>query len=109
VEFYAALRNLVRGVTVARLLLKVVDAYTLKELKIRSQHGRSAMPCKEPVRTLENTLILYGACNASFWHGKPEKLGDLSILRTNRKDVLEPYLQEETDWICTVEGVNRTV
>jgi hypothetical protein len=31
------------------------------------------------------------------------KLGDLSILRTNRKDVLEPYWQDETDWLCTVE------
>jgi len=25
------------------------------------------------------------------------------ILRTNRKDVLEPYWQDETDWLCTVE------
>ena len=32
-----------------------------------------------------------------------EKLGDLSILRTNRKDVLEPYWQDESDWICPVE------
>ncbi len=38
-----------------------------------------------------------------LWHGKPENWGDLSILRTNRKDVLEPYWQDETDWLCTVE------
>jgi hypothetical protein len=30
-------------------------------------------------------------------------LRDLSILRTNRKDVLEPYWQDEADWLCTVE------
>ena len=24
-------------------------------------------------------------------------------MRTNRKDVLEPYWQDETDWLCTVE------
>jgi hypothetical protein len=30
------------------------------------------------------------------------KLGDLSILRTNR-DVLEPYWQDEMGWLCTVE------
>jgi hypothetical protein len=31
------------------------------------------------------------------------KRGDLAILRTNRKDDLEPYWQDEKDWLCTVE------
>src|SRR5260370_32575920 len=61
------------------------------------------MPCKEPVRTLENTLMLYRPCTASFGTGSRKTGGDLSILRTNRKDVLEPYWQDETDWLCTVE------
>jgi hypothetical protein len=29
--------------------------------------------------------------------------GDLAILRTKRKDDLEPYWQDEKDWLCTVE------
>ena len=28
--------------------------------------GRSAMPCKEPVRMLRNTLTLYRSCTASL-------------------------------------------
>jgi len=31
------------------------------------------------------------------------KLGDLSILRTKHKDDLEPYWQDEEDWLCIVE------
>jgi hypothetical protein len=30
-------------------------------------------------------------------------LGDLAILATKRKDDLEPYWQDEKDWLCTVE------
>src|SRR5690348_3347515 len=60
------------------------------------------MPCKEPVRTLENTPMLYRPCTASFDAGS-RKTGRLSILRTNRRDVLESYWQDETDWLCTVE------
>jgi hypothetical protein len=30
------------------------------------------MPCKEPVRTLENTPMLYRPCTASFGTGSPE-------------------------------------
>jgi hypothetical protein len=29
--------------------------------------------------------------------------GDLAILRTKRKDDLEPYWQDEKDWLCIVE------
>jgi hypothetical protein len=32
-----------------------------------------------------------------------KRLGDLAILRTKRKDDLEPYWQDEKDWLCTVE------
>jgi hypothetical protein len=38
-----------------------------------------------------------------FLARKAGKLGDLPILRMNRKDVLEPYWHDETDWLCTVE------
>src|SRR5438045_3173816 len=31
------------------------------------------------------------------------KLEDLSILRTNRTDDLEPHWQDDIDWLCTVE------
>jgi hypothetical protein len=32
-----------------------------------------------------------------------KRLGDLAILRTKRKDDLEPYWQDEMDWLCIVE------
>jgi hypothetical protein len=32
-----------------------------------------------------------------------KELGDLAILRTKRKDDLEPYGQDEKDWLCIVE------
>jgi len=35
--------------------------------------------------------------------GEGRNLGRLSILRTNRRDVLEQYWQDETDWLSTVE------
>src|SRR5258706_2564735 len=60
------------------------------------------MPCKEPVRTLEDTP----SCTVlvpRVWAREAGKLGRLSILRTNRRDVLEPYWQDETDWLCAVE------
>jgi hypothetical protein len=31
------------------------------------------------------------------------KLEDLSILRTNHTDDLEPHWQDDMDWVCTVE------
>src|SRR5579864_5378055 len=52
------------------------------------------MPCKEPVRTRENTPMLYRPCTASFAMGS-RKTGRLSILRTSRRDVLEPYWEDE--------------
>ncbi len=45
---------------------------------------------------------MYRLCIASFGTGS-RKTGRLSILRTDRRDVLEPYWQDETDWLCTVE------
>src|SRR5437660_4094103 len=41
--------------------------------------GRSAMPCKEPMRTLENTPMLYRPCTASVDTGslKTGRCGDL--------------------------------
>src|SRR5690348_17096975 len=45
------------------------------------------MPCKELVRTLENTPTLYRPCTASFDTGS-RKTGRLSILRTNRRGCL---------------------
>jgi len=32
-----------------------------------------------------------------------KRLGDLAILKTKRKDDLEPYWQDEKDWLCIVE------
>jgi hypothetical protein len=61
------------------------------------------MPCKEPVRNAWEHAHIVPSLYRELSHGKPEKLGDLSILRTNRKDVLEPYWQDETDWLSTVE------
>jgi len=40
-----------------------------------------------------------------FWDVKSGKRGDLTILRTNRKDDLEPYWQDEKDWLCTFASV----
>jgi hypothetical protein len=48
---------------------------------------------------------LYRPCTASFGVGSLKRLGDLAILRTKRKDDLEPYWQDEKDWLCTVEFV----
>jgi hypothetical protein len=51
--------------------------------------------------------MLYRPCTASLAR-EADKLGDLSILTTNRKDVSEPYWQDEPDWVCTVEFLLMT-
>ena len=61
------------------------------------------MPCKERLETPRCRLWLYRPCTASFGVGSLERLGDLAILRTKRKDDLELYWQYEKDWLCTVE------
>ena len=61
------------------------------------------MPCKERLETPRCKLWLYRPCTASFGVGSVKRLGDLPILRTKRKDDLEPYWQDEKDWLCIVE------
>ena len=60
------------------------------------------MPCKERARNAKVQFWLYRPCTASFDVGSLKR-GDLAILRTKRKDDLEPYWQDERDWLCTVE------
>jgi len=38
-----------------------------------------------------------------FLAQRARNLGDLAIVRTDRKDDLEPYWQEEKDRLCAVE------
>ena len=61
------------------------------------------MPCKERLETPRCKLWLYRLCTASFSVGSVKRLGDLAILKTKRKDDLEPYWQDEKDWLCIVE------
>src|SRR5258707_12966578 len=61
------------------------------------------MPCKERLETPRCKLWLYRPCTASFSVGSVKRLGDLAILKTKRKDDLEPYWQDEKDWLCIVE------
>ena len=42
------------------------------------------------------------ACSR-FSVGSVKRLGDLAILKAKRKDDLEPYWQDEKDWLCIVE------
>ena len=50
-----------------------------------------------------NRRSVYRLCIASFGVGSLKRLGDVAILRTKRKDDLEPYWQDEKDWLCIVE------
>ena len=61
------------------------------------------MPCKERLETPRCKLWLYRPCTASFSVGSVKRLGDLAILKTKRKDDLEPCWQDEKDWLCIVE------
>jgi hypothetical protein len=61
------------------------------------------MLCKERLETPRCKLRLYRPCTGSFSVGSVKKLGDLAILKTKRKDDLEPYWQDEKDRLCFVE------